>query len=66
MSQKLPKSSFEWVEDASQSNKDFIKSHYEEKDERYFKRLISNILKNNMTFKMASHFYLKEWRLKKS
>ena len=32
----MPVNSFEWVEDTSQFNKDFIKSYNEETDERYF------------------------------
>ena len=36
MLQKLPVNNFEWIEDTSQFNEDFIKSYNEEKDERYF------------------------------
>ena len=36
MSQKLPENSFEWIEDTSQFNEDFIKNYNEECDERYF------------------------------
>ena len=36
MSQKLLVDGFEWVEDTSQINEDFIKSYNEESDERYF------------------------------
>ena len=32
----MPVNGFEWVEDTSQFNKDFIKSYNEETDERYF------------------------------
>ena len=35
MSQKLPVDSFEWIEETSQFNKDFIKSYNEESDEGY-------------------------------
>ena len=36
MSQKLPVNKFEWVEDTSQFNEDFIKNYNEESDERCF------------------------------
>ena len=36
MLQKLPVNNFEWIEDISQFNEDFIKSYNGETDERYF------------------------------
>ena len=36
MSQKLPVNNFQWIEDTSQFNEDFIKSCNEESDEEYF------------------------------
>ena len=36
MSQKLPVNYFEWIENTSQFNKDFIKSYNEESDKGYF------------------------------
>ena len=36
MSQKLPVNNFEWIEDTSQFNEDFIKNCNEESDEGYF------------------------------
>ena len=33
MSQKLPVNNFEWIEDTSQFNEDFIKSYNEESEE---------------------------------
>ena len=36
MSQKLPVNTFEWIEDTSQFNQDFIKSYNEKCDEGYF------------------------------
>ena len=36
MLQKLPLNNFEWIEDTSQFNEDFIKSYNEENDEGYF------------------------------
>ena len=38
MSQKLPVNKFEWIEDTSKSNEDFIKNYNEESDEGYFVR----------------------------
>ena len=39
MSQNPPVESFEWIEDTSQLNQDFIKSFNEESDERYFLKI---------------------------
>ena len=36
MSQKLPVNNFEWSEDTSKFNEDFIKNSNEESDEVYF------------------------------
>ena len=36
MSQKLSVNNFEWIEETSQFNEDFIKNFNEENDERYF------------------------------
>ena len=36
MLQKLPVNNFEWIEDASQFNEDFIKNFNKESDEGYF------------------------------
>ena len=36
MSQKLPVNIFEWTEDASQFNEEFIKNYNQESDEGYF------------------------------
>ena len=36
MLQKHPVNYFEWIEDTSQLNEDFIKNYYEESDEGYF------------------------------
>ena len=36
MSQRLPVNIFEWIEDTSKFNEDFIKSYNEESDEGYF------------------------------
>ena len=34
--EKLPVNKFEWIEDTSQFNEDFIKNYNEESDEGYF------------------------------
>ena len=51
MSEKLPVNNFEWIEDTSQFNEDFIsdKIYFLEADAQYY-----------MTFTMIYHFYLKE------
>ena len=36
LSQKLPVNKFEWIEETSQFEKDFIKSYNEESDKGYF------------------------------
>ena len=36
MSQKIPINKFEWIEDTSSFNEDFIKNYYEESAEGYF------------------------------
>ena len=36
MSQKLPVNKFEWIEDTSQFNEDFIKNYNKESNEGYF------------------------------
>ena len=60
MLQKLPGNSFEWIEDTSQFNEDFIKNYNEESDEVLF-----NILKYYMNLIMIYHFYLKIEKVKK-
>ena len=36
MSRKVPANSFEWIDDNSQFNEDFIKNYNEESDQGYF------------------------------
>ena len=60
MSQKLLLNNFEWIKDTSQFNEDFIKNYNEESDEKYFLKLMFNILKNYMNLLMIYHFYQKE------
>ena len=40
MSQKLPVNKFEWIEDASQFNEDFIKIYNEDSNEGYFLEVV--------------------------
>ena len=61
--QKLPVNNFQWNEDTSQLNEDFIKNYNEEIE--IFLKLMFNILKNYIAFTMIYHFHLKGWRLKK-
>ena len=49
MLQMLPVNNFEWIEDTSQFNEDFIKDYNEESHQR-----------SCVTFTMIYHFYLKE------
>ena len=56
--QKLPVNNFEWIEDTSQFNEDFINSYNEESDEVYF--LEVDILKNYMNFIKTYHLCQKE------
>ena len=44
--QKLPVNNFEWIEDTSQFNEDFIKNYNEEKDEGYFIEVDVQYLQN--------------------
>ena len=65
--QKLPVDGFNWVENISQFNKDFLGSYNEDSNERYFQvmediflKLAFNILENNMSFTLIILFCLKE------
>ena len=60
ISQKLLVNNFEWIKDTSQYNEDFIKTIMKKVMKIIFLKLMFNILKNHMTFKMIYHFYLKE------
>ena len=46
MSQKLPVNNFEWIEDTSQFNEDFIKKYIEESDGGYFLEVDNQYLEN--------------------
>ena len=48
MSQKLPVNNFEWTEETSQFNEDFIKNYNEENNEGYFLEFVAQYPKNYM------------------
>ena len=60
MSRKLPINKFEWIEENSQFNEDFIKNYNEEVMGSIFLRLMLNSQKNYMKFTMIYYFYQKE------
>ena len=60
MSQKLPINNFEWMEDTSHFNEDFMKNCNEEKDEGYFLEVDIQYLEKLYKFHNDLHFYLRE------
>ena len=65
MSQKVPVNNFEWIEEPSQFNEDFIKIIMKKVTKDIFLKLMFNIQKNYMNFIMIYHFYQNEWNLEK-
>ena len=66
MSQKLLVNNFEWIEETSQFNEDFIKKTIMNKVMKdIFLKLMFNTQKNYMKFIMSYHFHQKERKLKK-
>ena len=65
MSQKLPVKKFEWIEDTSQFNEDFIKTIIKKMMKDILLKLMFNILKNYMNFIMIYHFHQKKRKIKK-
>ena len=59
MSQKLPVNYFEWIENASQFNKDFIKNYNEESDKGYFFEVGVQYPEQLHIFTMIYRFYQK-------
>ena len=57
MSQKRPVNKFEWIEDTSQFNEDFIENYNEKIDKDIFSKLIFIIQQNVMNFIMICLFY---------
>ena len=66
MSQKLPVNNFEWIEETSRFNEDFLKNFNDESDEGYFLEMIFNIPRKYMNFIITYHFYPNKRNLKKS
>ena len=60
MLQKLPVNKFEWIENTSQFNKDFLKNYNEETDEGYFLEIDVQYPENYMNFIIICHFYLRK------
>ena len=65
MSQKLPVSSFEWVEELSQFNEDFIKDYDENSDEGQFLEVDVEFLKNLFSLHNDLPFLTKRNKMKK-
>ena len=65
MSQKFPVNNFEWIEETSQFNEEFIENYNEKCDEGYFLEVDVQI--NYMNFITACHFYQKNgtWKSRK-
>ena len=65
MSQKLPVNKFEWIEETSQYNEDFIKNYNEESDEGHF--LGTNVQCPQKFYELHNDlpFYQKEQNLKR-
>ena len=62
MPQKLPTFNFEWIEDTSQFNEDFVKN-YDEESKVILLRLMLNIPKNYTNATTTYYFYQKERNL---
>ena len=60
MSQKLPVNYFEWIEDTSKFNEDFIKKYNEESDEGYFLEVDDQYPEKLHKVIMTYNFYRKE------
>ena len=74
VSQILPVDKFEWIEETSPFNGNFIKDYNEESDSEYClevdvqypEKLHELMYYTNYTNIMIYHFYQKKWNLKKS
>ena len=66
MLQKLSVNDFEWIEDTSQFNEDFMKNYNEEIDERYFLEVDVQYSENLHNLHKNLPFLLREWKLKRS
>ena len=59
MSQNLPVNKYEWIEDTSQFNEDFIKNKMKKVMKVILSKLMFNTPKKYMNFIMTYHFYQK-------
>ena len=59
MTQKLLVNNFQWIEDTSQLNEDFIKTITKKVMKDICVKLMFSILKNYMNFIMIYHFYMR-------
>ena len=59
MSQKVPVNNFEWIEDTSQLNEDFVKTLMKKLMKDLALKLKFNIPKSYMNFIIIYHFYLR-------
>ena len=68
MLQKLPVKNFEWIEDTSQFNKNFIKNDNEKGMKEIFLNLMFSVLRNNMSLVMITLFTwkTKNWKSRKA
>ena len=64
MSQKLPVSSFKWVEEISKFDEHFIKDYDENSHAIYFLEVDVEYKKKKLIFIVIYHFYPKEIKLK--
>ena len=66
MSQKLPVSKFEWIEDTSQFNEDLSRIATKTVMKDIFLKSIFNALKSFMNFIMTYHFHQKKMKLEQN
>ena len=65
MLQKLPVNNFEWIEDTSQFDEDFIKNYNEESDEGYFLKVDIQYLKKLLELHNDLPFLLERLKIEK-
>ena len=64
VSEKLPLNDFKWVDDISEFDVIFIKSHNEESDEEHFLE-VDIQYRENLHNTTIYHFFQKEWKFEK-
>ena len=65
MLEKLPVINFEWIEDTSQFNEDFIKNYNEESDEEYFLEVDIQYPEKLHGLHNGLPFLLERWKIEK-